>query len=144
MIQTFEFYLQKNKVVKISPNPETAQSLMNSVDERTKFLKTIDQSFPNMIFETVYEIIRESINALMLLEGYKPYSHEVTISFLEKFHKNKFLEYDLTTLNDLRIKRNNSFYQGEKISSEFAEKSIQFLEEILPKIKSLFNHKIKE
>ena len=103
MIQTFEFYLEKNKVAKISPDRETANSLMNNVEDRLKFLKTIDKNFPNMVFETVYEIIRESINALMLLEGYKPYSHEVVIAFLEKFHPDKFTEYELTNLNNLRI-----------------------------------------
>ena len=144
MIQTFEFYLEKKKVAKVSKDKETARSLWNNLDERLRFLKTINKSFPNMIFETVYEIIREAINALMLLDGYKPYSHEVVIAFLEKFYRKNFEEYELKTLNELRIKRNNSFYNGEKVSLEFAEKSTEFLDELFPKLKSLFEGKLNE
>jgi len=142
MIKTFAFYLEKNKAAKISPDRETAKSLMNNVGERLRFLQTINKKFPNIVFETVYEIIRESVNALMLLEGYKPYSHEAVIAFLERFYTDRFTEYDLTTLNDLRIKRNNSLYRGEKISSEYANKSIKFLDEIIPKIKQLYEEYI--
>lgn len=45
---------------------------------------TNDNSFS--IIENCYEAIREMIDALMALKGFKSYSHEANVEFLRKFY----------------------------------------------------------
>ena len=94
-----------------------------------------------MIFEEVYESIREASQALMQLAGYKPLSHEALIAFLLK---NKYLsEEKANILDGYRVLRNKSVYQAEKISVEKCNEAIKFARVTLSEIKEKFKDLIK-
>lgn len=72
----FQFYLQRKKVYKISPNKELATSLIKSVEDREKStLKLNLGEQDRIIFENFYDCLRELLDALLALGGYKSYSH---------------------------------------------------------------------
>ena len=90
----------------------------------------------SIIFEDIYEVLREASQALMEIHGYKPYSHEALISFLQQ---NIFLSRAQTeTLNSYRILRNNSVYLAESISPDKCKEAILFAQRTLPDIKKQF------
>jgi len=76
----------------------------------------------------------ELIRAKMLLEGYKASgisAHEAEVSYLRKLG---FSEADVRFANDLRYFRNGIIYYGKIFDSDYAKKTISFLESVFPKL----------
>lgn len=137
MINSFESYIKEGKIKKQTPNPDEANSLFEKSVSRLEYTKEriITDKNASFILEDAYESARESTQSLMALKGYKPYSHEATISFLVKFYKEEFSESDIYEFNKYRELRNNSIYKAEKINPEDAKKCLNFAEKIIKKIK---------
>jgi len=74
----------------------------------------------------------------MSLEGYKPYSHEATISFLKEFHK-EFTEDEINKFDRFRMLRSDSEYRAMPVSKEDAESCLEFSELLINKIKLIHN-----
>ncbi|MAH03161.1 hypothetical protein CMI39_00020 [Candidatus Pacearchaeota archaeon] len=139
MIKEFQYYINNNLVRKGSPDKIEAEALIKKAEGRIKFsIKTreINENTAPYIFEDIYECLREASQSLMSLKGYKPYSHEVIISFFKKFCN--FEEQDVDTFNRYRILRNKTIYRGERVSSEKCKEALNFLVIFLPKIKKEF------
>ena len=125
----------KKQVVDI----DYAESLIKKAENRLIYIKKqkIEHSSSSFVFEDVYECMREAIQSLMALKGFKPYSHEAVISFLKEFFD--FGEDTISTLNRYRILRNKAVYNAKKISVLTCREAIDFLIEFIPKIKKKFN-----
>lgn len=132
MIERFRFYLDENLVRKASPSREMAAALMERAHARFEYVRGQNVSKDNatFVFEGAYEALREAVQALMELKGYKPYSHEAHISFLKEFHD--FPEHALATFDRFRILRNKSVYGAAQISVETCKEAIGFLVSFLP------------
>ncbi len=104
-------------IIRTTPDKEKAKSILQLIREREDFVSTIDhEKFPTNASENYYEIIKELANALLLLDGLKTtgeYAHKDLIDYLINYKE--FTESDILFMNDLRIKRNNSVYDGKKI-----------------------------
>lgn len=98
--------------------------------------KKITEEDASIIFENLYSSIREATQSLMSLKGYKPYSHEATISFLKEFYK-EFNEEDINKFDRFRQLRSNSEYRAIPISKEDAESCLEFAKIFINKIKGL-------
>lgn len=77
----------------------------------------------------------------MSLKGYKPYSHEVLISFLREFYK--FPDAEISTFDRYRILRNKTVYSAAKVSIEVCKEALKFLENFLPKLRKEFEKETK-
>ena len=146
MMKEFNYYLNHNLARKSSLDVAQAKALIEKAEGRIKFSiksRKIDDNTSFYIFEDIYECLREATQSLMFLAGYKPYSHEAIISFLEEFYN--FEEFDMNLLNQYRILRDKIIYGGEKISVKRCKESLRFLNTFFPKIKKEFvkNDKIK-
>lgn len=138
MIQPFEYYEKNNLVERTTLNVSLAKSLIEKAELRlNRVLKEkITETEASLIFEDIYESIREASQSLMQLAKYKPLSHEAIIAFLIK---NKYIpEEKINILNNYRILRNKSVYQAEKISIDKCNEAIKFAKLILPEIKRKF------
>ena len=142
MIKNFEQYLKENLAQKRSPNPTEASSLMNKAVRRLKYIKMqkIDAFTAEFIFEDNYETMREAIQSLMELKGYKPYSHEVLVAFLIEF--SKISKPEILSFDRYRALRNNAVYRAERISSETCEESLKFLEKFMSELKKEFERRL--
>lgn len=139
MIEKFQYYLENDLARKSSPDKGEAEALMNKAEGRLNFsIKTrkINEDNASYIFEDIYECLREAAQALMALKGYKPYSHEVLISFLREFYN--FSESNISAFDRYRILRNKTVYKGELISPETCKEALNFLLNFLPKLKKEF------
>ena len=143
MIKPFKYYLKENLVRKSIPNISMARSLIEKANLRLKRLTSLEikEDESSFIFEEAYECIRESLQSLMEVSGYKPYSHEALISFCKE--KNLLSDLELNDIDNYRILRNNSVYRAEKISLQKCIESIDFAKKALPKIKEKFEMLIK-
>ena len=85
----------KNQVIKTAADEEKAKSLYLMLKERKEAVKFLDPlKFTSIVVEDYYEVIKESLTALMALDGCKTLSHEVLISYLKRFYK-EFSEHEI-------------------------------------------------
>jgi beta-phosphoglucomutase-like phosphatase (HAD superfamily) len=97
MIKPLAYYLREGLVRKSKPNLPMAKSLVNKALIRLNRIQreTILEEESSIVFEDIYESLREASQALMEVQGYKPYSHEATVSFMK--------ENKLLTAGDINI-----------------------------------------
>lgn len=139
-METFEYYVEEGSVKRVAPNFERAKSLIKDGEKRINDLSIIDiNKLPKIVFENIYDALRDFCDAILLSEGYKSYSHEGSISYLLK---KGFDIAAVKQLDDFRYKRNGSKYYGMEISVEeakdinlFCSKIKEKLYKILDKIK---------
>lgn len=137
----FQHYLQQKRVHKASPNKELAASLLKSVKDREKLTLRLDvKEYSRMVFENVYDCLRELLDALLALDGYKSYSHEAAISYLKLFGVSESI---ISDLDRFRAARNDSKYYGKIPSLENAEEIKKFYENNKPIILNLVQEKLK-
>src|SRR3990167_7219141 len=112
MINSFDNYLKLGKAKRKTPDFEEAKSLLKKAEGRLSYIKTreINEKTAQFILEDSYEGVRESAQALMSIKGFKPYSHEATISFIKEFYSSSFNEGEIRKFDRFRILRNDSVY----------------------------------
>jgi len=143
MIKPFQYYIKENLVRKSIPNISMAKALFEKGELRlNKIVKSkIEEKEASIVFEDIYGSLRESTQSLMELKGFKPYSHEALISFL---NQEKILSFDkINIMDNYRILRNNSVYKAEQVSLQKCLESLKFAKEILPEIKQKLKELIK-
>src|SRR3989344_4943015 len=141
MPKGFGEYLDKGIIRKCSPDKARARFLISESDKSFKGLKKrldlmgIDDDNVNSIVKDCYDIIMELVRAKLLLDGYVAsgnYAHESEISYLRKLN---FLDSEILFLNELRYSRNSITYYGKILDKEYAEKVVEFLNDIYPRLK---------
>lgn len=134
MIMAFEYYVKKNLVKRTTPNSSIAKSLTKKAETRLNLIseKEIKDETASILFEEIYEALREAAQSLMQIKGFKPYSHEALISFL---FKEKLINESFTKkLNSYRILRNKSVYEAHKVSTETCKEALEFAKEEIPRL----------
>ncbi len=143
MINSFENYLKLGKVKRKTPDYEEAKALFEQSEERMEYtrLKDINQKTAKFVLQDSYEAVREAAQSLMSVHGFKPYSHEATISFIKKFYSDNFDEEYINKFDHFRQLRNNSVYKAAKVMEEDAKSSILFAKEFIEKVQPLLDKK---
>ena len=136
-MKEFEDFLKSGDVRKQEKNEILAKALIKSSEKSLKNIRRtkIDELNAESVVSDIYDIIRELIEARLVFEGYKSYSHEATILFLKKFKE--FDEYEIDFLDNLRKIRNSIKYYGKEATEENALNTLKFMDSVLPKLKKL-------
>lgn len=131
-------------LIKIAPDREKAKSIIGLVENREEFVSSIkDAKFATIAVEGHYEIIKELATALLLLDGFKTIGENAHKEVIESLSKYKdFEENEIRMIDDLRIKRNKSAYEGKQINPIYLENKKDRLLKITGKLKSLLNKKL--
>lgn len=135
----FEEFLTTGIVKKQMPNRERALSLLKEAEEKKNFLEISLKSIPNeqmnanFIVDYCYDILMELIRARMFIDGCNAgNSHEAEVSYLENLG---FQESEIRFMNEVRYYRNGTKYYGTLLSKAYAEKVMEFMNKIYPKLK---------
>lgn len=139
MILPFETYLKQGKVNRKTPDPEEAKSLSHRAAERLDYIgtKTLAERTAPFILEDAYEVMRESAQSLMALRGFKPYSHEATISFIKEYYTDVFSESDIRSFDRFRQLRNNSVYRAVQVTLADAKECLELSRIFVEKVAGL-------
>lgn len=139
MLNSFENYVILGKVKKQMPNLDEAKALLKKAELRMKYtrIKSLDNKNAQFVLEGAYEGAREAAQSLMAIKGYKPYSHEATISFLRDVYAPLFTEEEINTFDRFRQLRNNAVYNAIVVTKEDAKTCIKFAKKIIVKIKKI-------
>jgi len=131
-------------IIKVTPDLEKAKSMLRLIKNRKEFVSSIDSTkFPTNAAENYYEIIKELVTAVLLLNGIKAigeYAHKEMVEELSKYKELDELEINL--INDLRIKRNKSSYEGKEIENSYLKNKKDKLLNIIKKLEIMLNKKI--
>ena len=132
-------------LIKITPNKEKAQSILKMVDTTLEMIKVIDvEKFSSNVTKEYYDVIRELLSIILLLDGYKTYgegAHKKLVEYLEANYK-EFNEYEISLIDDLRITRNKIAYDGFFVDKSYIERKIKDIQEIITKLKKIIKKKI--
>ena len=132
-------------IIKVTPDKEKVKSILQLIKEREEFTSSINhEKFSTNASENYYEIIKELANALLLLDGLKTtgeYAHKDLIDYLVNYEE--FTESDILFMNDLRIKRNNSLYDGKKIDSSYLANNKKRILRLIDELKKTIKRKLQ-
>lgn len=140
-IKLFEDFIKDGVVKNITPDISRARSLLKDSEREYNFLKEVIKKMgvsdenANNIIKTSYDIIMDVIRAKMLEHGFNAIglgAHEAEVSYMRKFG---FNERDTQFLDQLRYFRNKIMYYGKRFNKEYADKVIEFLNKMYPKLK---------
>ena len=99
-------------LIKITPDKEKARNILKMVSLIEERIKKQDKNrMTALIIADYYEIIKELITVILLIDGYKTLSHKDLVDYI----KEKYSEIDmreLSVLDDLRVLRNRVSYEG--------------------------------
>lgn len=132
-------------LIKITPNKEKAKSILKMVDTTLDMIKNINKNkFPSNIIKEYYDVIRELISVILLLDGYKTSgegAHKKLVEYLESNYK-QFNNHEISIIDDLRIIRNKIAYDGFFVNGDYLERRVRNIEEIVLKLKKIIATKL--
>ena len=142
-LKLFEEYIREGIVKRIKANTERAKSLLIESERKMASLKErlekigIKNENANDYVEYCYDLMMNLVRAELYLEGYCASgqgAHEAEVSYLRILG---FTEKEVQFADQLRYFRNGILYYGTSLDSEYAEKVLQFINEIYPRLKQL-------
>jgi hypothetical protein len=128
-------------IIKISLDKEKAKSIVKMAEDREKQIKELDiTKFSTIITENYYEIIKELMTAIFLLNGIKTIGKDAHKELIELALKNKILDdFEYSLVDDLRNRRNKSQYEGKQISVDYLESKNNNFDKIIIKLEKKVN-----
>ena len=132
------------KVKKVKENPEQAKALFQLAQLRLESIeKRKKDEFPQLLIESYYETIKELVSALLAIYGYKSYSHECLISFLEEYYPSKFDDSQIHFIDSLRKLRSDIQYRGRSIAEDYLDRNITNMDKIIKILLKIVKEEIK-
>ena len=120
-----------------------ANSLINSSSKKMKsqMLLDLNDETASSKITLAYDSLRELLEALAVIKGYKIYNHECYCSFLKEIMEESLLG---DTFDSLRKIRNSINYYGKEISAKEAEPVLKKIQDTSKDIKSLIDKEKKK
>src|SRR3989338_8706548 len=129
-----------DELIKITPNKEKARSILKMADTTVEMIKHINiTQFSSNVTKEYYDVIRELISVVLLLDGYTTYgegAHKKLVEYLQAHYK-EFKEYEISLIDDLRITRNKIAYDEFFVDKEYVERKIKDIKEIIAKLRNI-------
>lgn len=124
-------------LIRITPNKEKAKSIFKMSRTSGDMIATIDRKrFPSNILVEYYDVMRQLMTAILLLDGYKTKgegAHRQLIEYLGANYR-EFSEYDVHLLEELRTLRNRIEYDGFFITGEYLERKMKDITDIISRL----------
>ncbi len=136
-MKDFDIFIQEGYVKKQIPDMNLSDSLVKDSAKRMGYATSsiLTEESAKYIYENIYESLREAADAILFIKGFKSFSHEATISFLQRFKEVSYSE--IAQLDRMRIKRNGMKYYGKLCPMDDAREAVEFADRLLKKIIAL-------
>jgi hypothetical protein len=132
-------------LIGITPDKEKAKSIVKMVETTLQMIsETNYKKYPSNVTKEYYEVIRESISIILLLDGYKTLgkgAHKELITYLTKNYP-EFTQQELSLIEELRRLRNKISYDGFFIDEDYIERNKDYFLEIIKKLKKTIKTKL--
>ncbi|HLD15139.1 MAG TPA: hypothetical protein VJB94_01000 [Candidatus Nanoarchaeia archaeon] len=135
----------EDNLIRITPDKNKAKSLLKMVETTLEMISKIDvEKFPSNVTKEYYEIIRELLSVVLLLDGYKTYgegAHKRLIEYIEANYK-EFNRGEILFIDELRTIRNKIAYDGFFVDKDYILRKTNEIGQIINKLKNIINKKI--
>ena len=129
-------------LIKITPDKEKAKSILNMISLLEERIKTQDRKrMAALIIADYYEIAKELITAILLLDGYKTLSHKDLIDYLKENYPD-CSSHEISILDSLRVLRNRIAYEGFLIEDSYLARNELLLKSIIKKLNGFVENKL--
>lgn len=132
-------------LIRITPNKEKAKHMLKIAEITVERLQRVDfKEFITLTIKDYYDVIKELMTAVALLDGCKTEgdgSHKKLIEYIEMNYK-EFKRHEIQIIDDLREKRNRTYYEGLFIPEDYLEKRRDDIKSVIAKLKMIINDKL--
>ncbi len=132
-------------LIKTAPDREKAKSILKMVETTLEMIETIDSNkFTSHVVKEYYEVLRELISVILLLDGYKTQgegAHKKLIEYLEKNYGD-FRGYEISLIDDLRVIRNKIAYNGFFVQDDYLERKRKDILILIEKLRVIIYKKL--
>lgn len=133
-------------LMRVIPDKEKAKSVLRMAEVTSQLISTINaEKFPSNITKEYYEVIRELMTTILLIDGYKTTgegAHKALIEYLSEKYK-QFTEHELSLIEELRIARNRIAYDGFFVTYDYVERHRKTIEAVISKLKGIAAGKLQ-
>jgi len=131
-------------LIRITPDLERAKAINKMVDTTLLMIQEIDKTkFASHVTKEYYDAVRELMNIILLLDGYKITGDKAHKELIDYIRTNYELpEHDITLVDNLRITRNKIAYDGFFVPQDYIERTEPKIKNIVEILKSLVNNKL--
>ncbi len=132
-------------IIKTAPDREKAKSILKMVETTLEMIDTIDpKKFTSHVVKEYYEVIRELITVILLLDGYKTHgegAHKKLIEYMEKNYA-EFRGHEISLIDDLRLIRNKIAYNGFFVTNDYLDRKRQEILTLIDKLRIIIYKKL--
>jgi hypothetical protein len=133
----------QGEVRRVRPDKEMARSMLKMIEVRMRMMESVSrEDFASLVVEGYYEVIKETLTALMALDGYKTLSHEVLVGYLKEFFP-QFSESEVLLVDHLRQLRNKISYMGFFVDPDYLERNERRIKEVVEKLLSILRERLQ-
>ncbi len=132
-------------LTRTTPDKEKAGSMLKMSEIRMDMIATIDRKrFPSNVLVEYYNVIRQLMTAVLLLDGYKTKGEGAHRQLIEYLGANcaEFSGYEVHLLEELRTIRNRIEYDGFFVEEEYLERRIKDILPLILKLKKAVGKKL--
>lgn len=131
-------------LIKVTPDREKARSILKMVRTSQEMILTIDSGrFPSNVTKEYYEIIRELMSVLVLLDGNETYGEGAHRDLIE-YLKGEMSSQDISLIDELRTIRNKIAYDGFFVTADYISRKQSRILEIVGRLQTKIESKLKK
>lgn len=135
----------EENLIKITPDSEKVKSILKMVETTLEMIQSLDiDKFTSNVTKEYYEVIRELIGVILLLDGYKTHgegAHKKLVEYLEKNYE-EFNQEEISLIDNLRITRNKIAYDGFFVEKSYIERRLNDIKEIVIKLNNIIEKRL--
>lgn len=129
-------------LIKITPDKEKCKSIMKMTALLLERISESDKKrHASLIISDYYEVIKELLTEILILDGYKTLSHKDLIDYIKEEYSKEFSEYEVFLLDELRILRNRISYDGFFVEFSYLKRKEPEIVKIIKKLQKFIKIK---
>lgn len=132
-------------LIRITPDKEQAKSMLKMADITCEMVKGIDaKKFPSNVVVEYYNVIRQLMAAIALLDGFKTKGEGAHIQLIEYIngHYKEITEYEISLIDELRTTRNKIEYDGFFVQEDYAQRKAKDIILTISRLEDILKRKI--
>lgn len=130
------------EIFRIKKDFERAKNLVDYAKDRLDLIKRYyEEKRRYKVVEEAYESIKESLTAIMFIDGYKTLSHVKLIEYFNKNY-NVLSDSEKRLLESLRKLRHGIVYYGESVTEDFLNNNYKEILLIIKKLIKFVDEKL--
>ena len=134
------------KLIRITPNIERAKHILRIAEMTIERLKLTDtKEYVTLTTKDYYDVIKELMTAIALLDGYKTEgegAHKILIEYIGVKYK-ELKTHEIKTVDDMRERRNKTYYEGILLPEDYLERRREDINLVITKLKQILKNKLE-